>query len=110
MQQGALELLAQRVPLMKAEAREEVSLAMADIIDTIKNSISSSQDDTFLNGSMKALSSIVGSAGPKEESALSAVLPVVLDIAAKRPEVSKAMISLPALMYDIFPILCGYMI
>lgn len=98
MQQGALELLAQRVPLMKADAREEVSLAMVDVVDTIKNSVSSCEDDAFINESMRALSSIVGSAGPKEESALSAVLPVVLDIAARRPEVSDAMVTVPALM------------
>lgn len=95
---------------MKADAREEVSLAMVDIVDTIKNCVSSCEDDAFLNESMRALSSIVGSAGPKEESALSAVLPVVLDIAAKRPEVSDAMVTVPALMYDIFPLLCGYII
>ncbi|KAH8112066.1 hypothetical protein DFH11DRAFT_1788270 [Phellopilus nigrolimitatus] len=89
-QQGALGLLAARVPEMKAEVREAVSSVMTQIVNRIKDILPSALDSATISESMRALLSIGSSSCAKEEFALTSVVPIVIDIINKHPETQQA--------------------
>lgn len=91
-------MLAEKVPAIKPEARGAISVTMSQIIGRIKEMLSSARDRGIISCSMKALSNIVTSASAKEESALSEVLPVVLNVIDNRIETQHALAVIPPLV------------
>ena len=83
---------------MKAEAREELSTVMAQVVVKIQEIISLPQEVSLVEESMKALMSIIETSVSVEEAALLNTLPVVLEIASKRREISGAMAPVPLMM------------
>ncbi|THH02630.1 hypothetical protein EW145_g6726 [Phellinidium pouzarii] len=100
---GALELLAARVPEMKTEAREAISPIMAQIIDHMNKTLASTHDPSITIGSIKALLSIGSSSCPKEESSLTNVVPVIVDIVDKYPEIHQTMTVISVLIMRLGP-------
>ncbi|KAI5117129.1 hypothetical protein M0805_007713 [Coniferiporia weirii] len=102
-QLGALDLIAARIPEMKTEAREAVTSVMAQIVDRITEILPSVHDTLIIIGSMKALLSITPTSSPKEESALTSVIPVVINIIDKHPDIHQAMALVPVLITRLGP-------
>ena len=95
--QAAFSLLASRVPEMKAETREEVSPVMTQIVKRMNALLSSLEEIDTISEAMKALLSIGATSTSKEESSLTAMVAVVIDIVRKYPGISQAIAVIPVL-------------
>ncbi|KAL5525140.1 UTP10 [Sanghuangporus sanghuang] len=107
--QAAFDLLASRVREMKAEAREEISPVIGQIITRMTELMPALQDGETISEGMKALMSIGESASSKEEPALTSVVPIIIDIIKKYPGVSQAIGVVPVLTAKLGPRIIPYL-
>lgn len=97
-QQGALELVTDRLPEMAEHSREVVSSNVMDIISRIKDILRISKEETLLASCMKSLRAIGQTAQDNEEPLLTETLPFVLKVVREGRAVGESLVVLPVLM------------
>ena len=96
---AALHLLSDRLPLVTPSARATISQSMSEAIELMRGILSSPVEATLQSAALTAIKVIANSAQALEELALSATLPVVLDILVSHPDSRDALDALPPIMY-----------
>ena len=99
MQQGAIDLLSTRLPAVKPESRQEMSLVMAKIIAMLSKILSTHEDSELVASIFKALKVISSTANTAEEAHLVDVIPIILQKLRVRSPVDGSFASLSSIMY-----------
>jgi U3 small nucleolar RNA-associated protein 10 len=100
---GALDLLAERLPMIAINVRQEVTDAVKKIIDWVRIFIESRNDDPVSQSAFRALRSIASSLQPGEESTVNDVVPSILSVirqqTAGTPIALASLVPLPSVFF-----------
>ena len=95
--QVAFTLFASRVPEIRAETQEAITSIMAQIVTQMSVVMPSLQHAEIISEAISTLLSIGESASSREETALTNVMPVIIDLVEKHLSISQVITVLPVL-------------
>ncbi|TDL26887.1 hypothetical protein BD410DRAFT_763071 [Rickenella mellea] len=102
-QEGALKLLAERLPNMTDSGREAISATIVQTLEIIKTIFVSNANGLLTDSAVDGLQSVTRSARAREEPLLADIVPTLLNLIRARPEFPQPIAALSSLVEKLGP-------
>lgn len=91
-------MLAEKLPQMTDVARQRIQPVTAQIVDRVRQTLSTSADGSLAQAALKAVKGIAVAAQAKDDGPLTAIVPSVLNIIRSQKDIGLPMSLLPILV------------